>query len=507
MHDFCRIVHFNEPSHAPWLVFLCHWVSKYNKALFEFLLEHFNKQENKANPSTAENRNGDNENEAPYDERDESESKQNYQVNVQQEQEEKKDQEKQEEQEEKKEQQNKQEEYYEQEEDPEEIHNKQEEHMKEQPKEEKYGEKHEDTSGSETESKYVSVTERIIELEDRIELMSAELNGFGEESERYRLDISLLKQLIQKINTEDSSKDDNNSENDENMDSGINYQPDDHVYTYLPPEESEDMDIVEHPNWKSILDIIDSNLYDVGVSSDYTAGLAAFFLSAFQHNMPILLAGPNAKEIADAVSYAIFGKEAGTLILEKNFQSLELLENTVGFSDVLRVENAISGLFSANIPDIIDYSDKYLFFVHPFAEDILIEPKSLYSYVFPVFTEIFLSRDPLDITTGGIMKEDYVPFKGGNSKKKHLLQIPHLQVSNLVKGRMNIIASEMLGMCGKEERDNFDDSLLFCTLPYAYATGQLSTLLEAIHSQEAIKGKLSKKVIEEIDNFYGTDNE
>lgn len=278
------------------------------------------------------------------------------------------------------------------------------------------------------------------------------------------------------------------------------------LFTYVPPKCSLHPEVRQITHWKSALEIIEYNLYDTGVNSAYSLRFAAFLLSAYQNNIPILLAGPNAKEIADAFSMAIAGEKAGTLIVNKGFQTHYLKEDSLGDSKIIKAENVISGMVTAAIPDIIASADRYVIFTHPFAEDIPMEPKRLFSYLLPICTEILLDNTPYEPSCCGKLKDGFEYYESKDNNN-HLMTVSGVLISNLVKRKMNIVLTDMIGMLDDEKNEYCDDAFFFCLLPYAYATQQLNSLLEAMHSHNSVKSKISKRRIEDIDSFYGADYE
>lgn len=69
----------------------------------------------------------------------------------------------------------------------------------------------------------------------------------------------------------------------------------------------------EYGDWKDLIDNLSDNLEKAGVCSKHSKSFAAFLFSAYLNQLPLLLAGPNAMEIADAFSVTINGNTAGTL--------------------------------------------------------------------------------------------------------------------------------------------------------------------------------------------------
>ena len=46
------------------------------------------------------------------------------------------------------------------------------------------------------------------------------------------------------------------------------------------------------------------------------------------------------------------------------------------------------------MPELINIDDKFIFAIYTFAEDLKIEPRSLYNYFLPVLTELIIDKRP-----------------------------------------------------------------------------------------------------------------
>ena len=154
---------------------------------------------------------------------------------------------------------------------------------------------------------------------------------------------------------------------------------------------SENVDTIE--NTEDLIDSLRTQLLEAGVMERYSEVVAAFLFSAYIHNYPVLLAGPNGKSIADAFSITLFGKTCTSVTcMGDNYGTLlpglSQLANTV-----LTVENPFCQdwltLFIQH-----QESTPYKIYLHPFFEDLRIEPKEILNYMIPLFTDLFVDAVP-----------------------------------------------------------------------------------------------------------------
>ena len=271
-------------------------------------------------------------------------------------------------------------------------------------------------------------------------------------------------------------------------------------FSYQPPSPLEEADALEHEDWEEALEILDNNLYLAGVFNEHAKSLGAFLYAAYLNKVPVLLCGPNGADIADGFSAALCGEEAGTLSLKKGFEVEDMKEALSSFTSVVKVEHALDGLLTGRIPELLRSSDRFFIFLHPFAEDIQMEPKGLWSYVLPLFTETFVERLPERGYESGKPGEDFLEYGSGGRSKSALLKLKRLHMTPLVHGRMQQIAQDISQMLME---DTMDASFLYCTMPYAFASMQAEKVLEEVKESEVLQGKISKKALSEAEFFYG----
>ena len=148
--------------------------------------------------------------------------------------------------------------------------------------------------------------------------------------------------------------------------------------------------------------------------------------------------------------------------------------------------------------------NKYFIITYPYSEDIQIEPKSLYNYILPIFTELFVDRVPDQLCSGNIIggscAEEYKAFTLVKTSKSHDKLLTELHTPLMTRNKIQTLLSNMHIML-KDENSDYD--VIFALLPYAYATMQTPLILEAIQDKENKNLSISNNVIELINRLYG----
>lgn len=222
-----------------------------------------------------------------------------------------------------------------------------------------------------------------------------------------------------------------------------------------------------------LLDILCENLENAGVDSEYQLALAAYLLSAYATKSDIMLAGPNAKEIADALCLTLLGTTAPVLSCSESF-SEKAIESAAS-CPVLAVEGAFSASFQNRLPTIRNrFGSTMMIWLHSFAEDLCIEPRGILNYVLPVLTELFIAKPPasgVPVSVSGIPEQLDL-----NANAKYRAKLQHLeayQISELTEYQLshNLQLAKALA-----ESNNYDMEFMFGHFPVAVITSKLSVL-------------------------------
>ena len=241
-------------------------------------------------------------------------------------------------------------------------------------------------------------------------------------------------------------------------------------------------DLEESVSWEDTLDTISFELRDAGVIDGFALPLAAYMYAAYLNRCPLIMIGPNSNAIIDAFSGAIFGRTVGTLECSDKYSAGSIRKCFSSSDKIIKITNPFSNEWVNRIPEIITKnSEKYFFVVHPYSEDLLIEPKSLYSYMLPIFTDLLIEKAPAGQITGGKQMNNYKEFQIVNRTNIHGKILTEMHAPLLVRSNIQTLLSNMHAMLNDK---NIDYDVLFALFPYAYATMQMPLLLDAINNEK-----------------------
>lgn len=235
-------------------------------------------------------------------------------------------------------------------------------------------------------------------------------------------------------------------------------------------------------SWADVVSTLSLNLEQAGTRAEHSMGLAAFLCAAFIEKQPLLLIGPNAADLVQACS-AILGEGQYGLLNCTGPASGPLPETGTAGEKIVLIQNLFSGGWPNRLPEITARPDIFYLAVHPFAEDIQVEPPSLYNFMLPLFTQFFVDHPAQRTYYGGQMAADFQPFQekaGRNSENPGLRK---LRLSALIRTRAARLLSVMHAVCPEATADA---DFLFAVLPLAWAClaeselqKQLPALLQA----------------------------
>lgn len=248
------------------------------------------------------------------------------------------------------------------------------------------------------------------------------------------------------------------------------------TYQTYPATENLD-ELAEHHTWADVINTAVLELAEAGVAERYTNGLAAFLCAAYMEKQPIFLVGPNAIDIAQAFSAAVTANKHGLLCCEGSCTHQMLAKIGVEGENMVIINNLLASSWMNRLPEILAKKDIFYIATHPYAEDIQVEPKSLYGFMLPLFTEFLVDKKATGKYYGGYFADDFKP----DNKKAHAYQ-EHLNLSKftlspLVRTQINRLAATMHSIYPAAAAD---DDFMFCIFPIAYASIATAELTGAI---------------------------
>ena len=150
------------------------------------------------------------------------------------------------------------------------------------------------------------------------------------------------------------------------------------------------------------------------------------------------------------------------------------------------------------LPEIIRTESKFFFAIYPYAEDVLIEPKSIYSSFLPIFTEFLVDNVPSGTFGGGKPAKAFKDYQPRKADKLYPKALNVLRTGMLIKNRMQRVLTNMEYLLDDKSADN---AFLLSILPYAYATMQIGTLAEFVKNEGELH--LSSEMSRYVGNLFG----
>jgi predicted nucleic acid-binding Zn-ribbon protein len=247
-------------------------------------------------------------------------------------------------------------------------------------------------------AEYSDLEQRKAELSDEL----SDLEVLRKEHEDLSDKIDNLKAIIQDAEENTISlqnqAEENDSEIDDNQESEIETETETFEYSDLIKgvEIEADAEIVTEDG---LLELLRDNLAEAGVGADESRkSLSAFLLSAYLMKNPLIIAGYGAVELVDSLSASLKNHMADRVYYTNNPATICACDS----DSIIAVYDGLSA-----IDKILDLAgDRYVCFICTTSEELQIEPRSIYNYALPLFTEYFISKKITGAYDGGICEEE-----------------------------------------------------------------------------------------------------
>lgn len=255
---------------------------------------------------------------------------------------------------------------------------------------------------------------------------------------------------------------------------------------HIIPTQKELTELDENHNWDDVLFAVAANLDEAGVTEQHQKGLAAFLCAAYIEKQPLFLAGANAIDIVQAFSAAVQAKQHGVLSCRDMYCQQAVAEIGTHDEKIVLIQNLLASNWMNHLPEILARKDMFYVATHPYAEDLQVEPQSLYGFMLPLFTEFFVDKKATGGYYGSYFAADFTKYKSpsASSKKSSMLVqspaghlIKQFPVSPLIKNQISHLLDTMHGI---DAETTVDDDFLFAILPLAYALQKIDILTTAI---------------------------
>ena len=261
----------------------------------------------------------------------------------------------------------------------------------------------------------------------------------------------------------------------------------------------------ERDSLVGIIRVLKSNLKRSGVSENYAEGLAKYLIAAYMHKQPLILVGPNSLDIIEAFAAAVCHQTYACLTCDDNYS--EQVHNLLGAHQerLVVLHNLISSAYIGHLEEILSHKDLFFIATHPYTEDLQVEPKSLYGFMLPIFTEFLVSESAFGMYTGISMNNEASLFKLSELEDDYAVsKLNSFAPSPLVLNKVNTLFARMADLM-EEDEDDFgykDIEVVLALLPLAYAQMKINKLEDAIEDPMAPL-KISPELTHELQFIFG----
>lgn len=261
----------------------------------------------------------------------------------------------------------------------------------------------------------------------------------------------------------------------------------------------------ERDSLVGIIRVLKSNLKRSGVSEHYAEGLAKYLIAAYMHKQPLILVGPNSLDIIEAFAAAVCHQTYACLTCDDNYSAQ--FHNLLGANQerLVVLNNLISSAYIGHLEEILSHKDLFFIATHPYKEDLQVEPKSLYGFMLPIFTEFLVSESASGMYTGISMTNEASLFKLSELEDDYAVsKLNSFAPSPLVLNKVNTLFARMADLI-QEDEDDFgykDIEVVLALLPLAYAQMKINKLEDAIEDPMAPL-KISPELTHELQFIFG----
>ena len=261
----------------------------------------------------------------------------------------------------------------------------------------------------------------------------------------------------------------------------------------------------ERDSLVGIIRVLKSNLKRSGVSEHYAEGLAKYLIAAYMHKQPLILVGPNSLDIIEAFVAAVCHQTYACLTCDDNYSAQ--IHNLLGAHQerLVVLNNLISSAYIGHLEEILSHKDLFFIATHPYKEDLQVEPKSLYGFMLPIFTEFLVSESASGMYTGISMTNEASLFKLSELEDDYAVsKLNSFAPSPLVLNKVNTLFARMADLMEEDEDEcgYKDIEVVLALLPLAYAQMKINKLEDAIEDPMAPL-KISPELTHELQFIFG----
>ncbi|WP_165067713.1 hypothetical protein [Desulfovibrio sp. ZJ200] len=264
---------------------------------------------------------------------------------------------------------------------------------------------------------------------------------------------------------------------EKNADAASSYASSSDPFFFQSGKPTEDQEDVR--NTEESLELLQDNLKMVGAAHEKE--LAHFLYGAFQSRIPLLLAGPQGAAVADALSCAMTGHHAAVLDCCGAWTPTVLECVLHDDTAVIVVKHPfLHRWIDQLIPELED-TGKMWIFVHPYADDLPLEPVSLYSYIFPLVLDIFITGKTSGSMVGCRRSSEYHQSGKCEDVKNMVNSIKFLSRKPTLKNNVRELTAWACATMNERYKEFFHFSCLL--FPFAVALDRKNKFLEKLGSE------------------------
>ena len=255
-----------------------------------------------------------------------------------------------------------------------------------------------------------------------------------------------------------------------------------------------DGDSFNYDNLGYVRDNLIENLESAGVNLDDAKALAPCFYSAYINHVPLILAGPNGKNIADAVSITMGNRKAGNMDCRGDYNP-EAIEQCKSSEDkVITVTNPFNSRWAPYLPELLD-SDRLTLLLVPYSEELTLEMKSLYNFALPLVTDFVIHKKAAEeeFIGGQIYSELIEDHKDYHMDTRWTSMLRKYHVEGMTEYWVKLLLKDWIPYVKNKE----DIWYRFFMNPYAYATGNLEKMSQYVNDRDNDLSDETKKLFKE----------
>lgn len=244
----------------------------------------------------------------------------------------------------------------------------------------------------------------------------------------------------------------------------------------LPAEKSDVND-----NYEQVLQTLNNELLEAGVADSSVVGLSVILYSAYINRIPLLLAGPNGMDIACAFYAALKCMKPAVLACEGDLSEQDIKRCLSSSNDLVVVETPFKAEWRNAVIKMLSKRDRMYILVHPYAEDLCIEPKGLFNYCVPLLTEMFVDSFATGQYVGGRCSETYMPYVSQVKKGLYDKLFASMNIRSIAKMSCQVLLSDLHKLSRTGGVDADYEMILY---PLSYVLDEANTLQDYINETD-----------------------